>query len=338
VAAAVRPFGLRDVPLVQTSQRAGAPLDLESAVIDPIHPLSAALRNYVHRAVGRQWRMTYVLRGQRDGHRLSGFIQVSVRPTRPEVDVVFLAPSLGSRVGATAPEVWERLLAYACQRAGAHGRQRVFAKLPAGDSDAIEVFRHVGFTVYAQEHIFRLDHPPASLPPVELTLRPYTRRDDWGIQRLFCHAAPRLVQQVECLPGQGWDLPGVAHRRRAQRFVWESANEVRGFASVRRGVHGHWLKLLIDHDDTQFADDFITSALAHIGPTLRPVYCGVRGYEPGLQHALQRRGFRLQASHLLLVKPTIVPVREPVLNWSIVPERGVEAAPTTSQIHSLSER
>jgi len=71
---------------------------------------------------------------------------------------------------------------------------------------------------------------------------------------------------------------------------------------------------------------------------LRPVYCAVRGYEPGLQHALQRRGFRLQASLLLLVKPTVVPVRESAINWSIVPERGVEAAPTTSQIHSITER
>lgn len=332
MAAVGRVFGLRDVPLVYRLQRIGAPLDLESAIVDPVVPLTAALQNYPTRVIGRQWRMTYVARGERDGQNLAGFVQISARTTRPEADVVFLAPSLGSRSRETASETWEYLLSYACQQVGIQQRQRVFAKLPAGDSDSIEAFRRVGFTVYAQEMVFRLDRLPTPLTAAPLFLRPYETRDNWGIQRLFCHAAPRVVQQVECSPGPGWTMPGVHLRRRAFRLVWESANEVRGYVSVLRGVHGHWMRILVDHDDVEFADNLVNDGLAGIGPTLRPVFCAVRGYEPGLQHALQRLGFRQQSTLLLLAKPTVVPIKEPALNWLPVTERGVEAAPTTSSI------
>ncbi len=336
MAAAARAFGLRDVPLVHSLQRSGAPLDLESAIVEPTQPLTAALRYYWSRAVGRPTRMTHVIDGREGGQRLRGFIQVTARRTRPEADVVFLAPSLGSRVGVAAGEVWERLLHYTCQQAAVYQRQRIFAKLPAGDSDAIEVFRHVGFAVYAQEHVYRLDRLASAVAPPPLALRPYRTKDDWGVQRLFCHAAPRQVQQVECQPGNGWDIPGAMIQRRAQRFTWEVANEVRGYVSLRRGVHGSWLRVLLDHDDIQHADELVTWGLAQIGPSLRPVYCCVRSYEPGLQHALQQLGFRVQASSLLLVKHTVAPIKETVLNWAIVPERGVEAAPTTSRIHTLT--
>lgn len=334
MAAVGRAFGLRDVPLVYSLQRAGAPLDLESAIVDPIQPLAVALGNYFGRAVGRQSQMTYVVRRKSNGRKLQGFIQLRARATRPEADVIFLAPSLGSRRSTATLEIWESLLSHACQEAGLQHRQRIFAKLRAGDSDSIEAFRRVGFTIYAQEMVYRLDRLPAAIPPAPLALRPYETRDNWGVQRLYCHAAPRGVQQVECLPGQGWALPGLSHRRRAQRFVWESANEVRGYVSLRRGVHGHWLRVLIDHDDREFAESLVAGALAQIGASLRPVYCAARGYEPDLQYAMQHLGFRQQAEQLLLVKTTYVPIKEHVLTWLPVPERGVEAAPTTTRLHT----
>ena len=333
-----RAFGLRDVPLVYSLQRSGAPLDLESAIVEPIRPLTTAMRNYLGQMVGQQREMTFVVRGQRDGQKLRGFVQMRTRLTRPEADIVFLAPSLGGRRNAASRDVWEELLSHACQQAGMQQRQRVFAKLRAGDSDSIEAFRRVGFTIYAQEMVYRLDRLPVAVPPTLLSLRPYETRDNWGIQRLFCHAAPRGVQQVECQAGQGWALPGVSLERRAQRLVWEVTSEVRGYVSLRRGVHGHWLRVLIDHDDRENAEALILTALAHIGPSLRPVYSSVRGYEPDLQYALQHLGFRQQAEQLLMVKTTVVPIKEPVLAWLPVPERGVEAAPTTSRLHSSLDK
>ncbi len=330
---AARKFGLRDVPLVQGLQRSGAHLDLESAVVDPLWPLSAALRNY-YRPFGGQWRSTYVLNGREQRQRLRGFVQTGIRASRQEVDILFIAPALATTDGATA-EVWRRLLLHATKEAGAQGRQRLFAKLPTGDTDAIEAFRSAGFVVYAQEHVFRLDRLPTPPGPV-LSVRPMERRDNWGVQRLFCHAAPRAVQQVECLPGSAWHVPQIASRRRSQRYVWEHMAEVRGYMSLRRGVHGHWLKVVVDDDDERLADSLVKQALHQVGPSLRPIYCGVRGYEPVVQHTLQRLGFRLQASLLLLVKATVAPVKEPALNWLAVPERGVEIASTASNLQTTT--
>lgn len=336
MAVTVRAFGLRDVSLVHSLQRSGAPIDLESAVVEPSRPLSVAVNNYFSAMLRQQKRMTYVLRGQAGQQRLAGFVQVAARESRPELDIVFLAPTLGSG-GETAVDTWREMLVYACQQAGAGKRQRIFARLPAGDSDAIEVFRQVGFTVYAQENIFQLPRLPLAFPPAALTLRPYESRDEWAVQRLACHAAPRQVQQVECLSGPGWAMAGLSHQRKPQRFVWEHEGEVRGYVGVYRGFYGHWLKLLVDYDHSQRADELVSRALAQIGPSHRPVYCGVRGYEPGLQHAAQRIGFRLHTALLCLVKLTVVPIKEPVLNWLSVPERGVEAAPTASQLHAKVE-
>ena len=338
MAVVARSFGVRDVPLVQSLQRSGALLDLESAVLEPSSPLVAALQTYLTRGVGARRRMTYVISARSQGHRLRGFVQVQARDARPEADIVFLAPSLGSRDSGATPEVWERLLAHACQQVGASHRQRVFARLPTGDSEAIEIFRHVGFAVYAQEHILRLDRPPTALPPAALSLRPYEPRDSWGVQRLYCHAAPRPVQQLECQPGSGWAIPGVSTSKRAQQYVWEIAGDIHGYVNVRRGVHGAWLHLFVDYDNIEATDDLLVQALTLVGPSTRPVFCAARGYEAGLQHSLQRLGFRAHASFLLLAKSTTVPVREPVMNWLAVPERGAEAAPTTSHIHALSEK
>ncbi len=338
VTAVAHAFGLRDASLVQRLQRSGTLLDLESAVLEPVSPLGAALRAYLTHGVRERHRMTFILNSQAQGRRLRGFIQVQVRATRPEADVVFLAPSLGSRDTGATPEVWERLLAFACQQVGAAQRQRVFARLPTGDSEAIEIFRHVGFVVYAQEHIFRLDRTPAALPATNLALRPYEPRDSWGVQRLYCHAAPRPVQQLECQPGGGWDIPGVSLSREAQQYVWDVESELHGYVSVRRGVHGAWLHVFVDYDNIEATDDLVVCGLALLGPGVRPVFCAARGYEPGLQHSLQRLGFRPHGSFLLLAKSTTAPIRDPVLNWLAVPERGVEAAPTPSRIHAVARR
>ncbi|MFN8482910.1 MAG: hypothetical protein U0768_07670 [Anaerolineae bacterium] len=330
---AARTFGLRDVPLVQGLQRSGAHLDLESAVVDPLWPLSAALRNY-YRPFGGRWRSTYVLNGREQRARLRGFVQTGLRASRHEADVLFIAPALAATYGTTA-EIWRRLLLHATKEAGAQQLHRLFARLPTGDTDAIEAFRSAGFVGYAQEHVFRLDRQPTPPGPV-LTLRPMDRRDNWGVQRLFCHAAPRAVQQVECLPGGTWRVPETASRRPTQRYVWEHMTEVRGYMSLRRGVHGHWVKVVVDEEDERLADSLVTQALHQVGTTPRPVYCSVRSYEPVVQHTLQRLGFRLQASLLILVKATVAPVKEPALNWLAVPERGVEIASTASHLQTTA--
>jgi hypothetical protein len=310
----IRPFDVRDIFLVRGLQYAGTQLDLEGAIVRPQSPLRAALASHLpFDGVGAD---TYVLNGRRKGVQLRGFAQARSRLNGQEADVVYLAPALAGN--EAVPETWERLLAYLCQAEGVQGVQRLFVKLPEDDSDAIDVFRRVGFVIYTQERLFRLDVVP---------LRPQQSEDDWGLQRLYCHAAPRLVQQAECVCSDSWKATPIARLagQHDERYVWERDGEIVGYVRLVEGQSGHWLKLMLHHDLQDQADDLVrwSQALLNDFPP-RPIYCGVRAYDTPLQVALKRVGFQSEASLILLVKNTTSRVREPEWRWVPALERGVE--------------
>jgi hypothetical protein len=66
----------------------------------------------------------------------------------------------------------------------------------------------------------------------------------------------------------------------------------------------------------------------------RPIYCGVREYEAGLEGGLEDLGFRPLASELLMVKHTTVGVKVPVDKLSPAFEKGVETATPISRSNS----
>ncbi|MFQ6058771.1 MAG: hypothetical protein ACE5MB_07845 [Anaerolineae bacterium] len=322
----IRPFDFRDILLIRKLQRQGTQLDMERAVIQPYSPLAAALAAYLpFNDIGAA---TYVLDSVEKGRRVRGFAQVRGRRGRMESDVVYMAPALTSDEVAVA---WQRLLIHLCQVEGEQGVQRLFAKLPEEAEEEIEVFRRVGFGVYTQEHVFRLDRPPAPLPPGEaIPLRPQRADDAWGLDRLYHQAAPRLVQQTE----GSWESSPVAwwRGRRDERYVWEAEGEIKGYLRLIGGQRGHWLKALLHHEAQARADEFLRWGLALLADyPSRPVYCTVRGYEAGLQWALKRVGFQPHANLFLLVKHTTAWAREPERRRVPALERGVEAAPTASQ-------
>jgi hypothetical protein len=325
----IRPFDLRDIFLVRRLQHAGTQLDLEGAIVRPQSPLRAALASHLpFDGIGAT---TYVLNGRQDGTRLRGFAQARGRPNGHEADVIYLAPSLAG--DDAAPEAWERLLVYLCQAEGAHGVQRLFVKLVEDDNDAIEVFRRVGFVIYTQERLFRLDTLPARDTRLdEIPLRPHQPVDTWGLQRLYCRAAPRLVQQTECVSGDSWEAMPIGRLagQRDERYVWERYGEIVGYVRLVEGQRGHWLKLLLHHDVQDQADDLVgwSQVLLNDFPP-RPVYCSVRGYDTPLQVALKRVGFRPGVSLILLVKHTATHVREPEWRWVPALERGVEPVVST---------
>ncbi|MBI3943905.1 MAG: hypothetical protein HY326_12885 [Chloroflexi bacterium] len=311
----IRPFGLQDVLLLKVLQRWGTQFDLEGVVLRPHSPLAAAL--YAGLPLNRENLSTFVLdQSTNHAHKMRGFVQVRTRPGSVEGDVIFLAPSLTHDPDAAL--AWEQMLEHMVVRQGQRGVQRLFARVPVNDKPATDVFRRVGFGVYVHEHIFRTDDLFQSSQEIGgIQLRPQNSRDAWGLQRLYCKAAPRLVQQTECLVMDNWDSwpVGWLRSKRDERYVLESDGEITAYLRVIQGQRGHWLKLLIHPEAYEHAQDVLRWGLSIISDWApRPVYCSVRSYETAVQDALLSTGFWHYVSRSLMVKHTTVRSRESVRN------------------------
>ena len=323
----IKPFDVRNVPLVSKLQDQGLLLNLEETLTQTYRPLLAALVGWL--SLQEAGVSTYVCdEDEMEGNRrMAGFAQVRLRKESSEADVVYLAPSLSAEAEATT--VWCRLLERLCLGAGEQGIQRIFARLP---EDGLEVaaFQLVGFSIYTQEDIFRLAKMPPGLPrPEKKTVRPQQPADGWGLQGLYAAIAPRLVQQVENLTAEKWDATPGPWLRPARREGWvlEDKGKVIGYVRIRQGQTGHWLEMLLHPQAYERADELVgqsLSLLAKYPP--RPLYCCLRRYQGGLRVPLEAQGFQLFASQCVMIKHTTVRVKKPVLKLVPGLDKRAEAA------------
>lgn len=148
----IRPFQLRDIPLVAHLQRVGTPLDLEEQLTHPRSPLRSVLLDSIF--APREGPSTFILDQPEENGKILGLAQMRSHPGRPERDVVFMSPSLDTGNGSHA--IWQRLLTHLCIQTAERGGLRVYARLPA-QSEELQLFKNVGFLEYAQENFYRLD-------------------------------------------------------------------------------------------------------------------------------------------------------------------------------------
>ena len=330
----IRPFHLLDAGLVAQLQTKGVPLDLETRLAHPRSPLTAAVFSSL--TPRRSSTLTCIINQQEENGRLLGLAQMRRRSNSPEHVVVFLAPALTSANGTHA--IWQRLLAFLCIKAGEQGSQRVYAGLPA-DGEEYQIFRHVGFTAYAQEDVFELAKGPARPAQVEpLPLRRQRSRDSWGIQQLYATVTPRAVQNAEGSARSQWELSGSpwwTSGLSRQGFVWESGDEIWAALQIRSSRAAHWLRLLLHPDVLEQADGLAAAALARVRRAPgQKLYCAVRTYEAGIRSALMACGFQLLDSQTLTVKHTTVWSREPALHKVRALEGHAESATPSAARHA----
>jgi hypothetical protein len=284
--------------LVARLQQEGVLLDLDIISSLPLSRTSAS---------------TFIVNHKEENSRFIGLAQMRQRPGRPEHVVVFIAPALTLGNGAHA--IWQRMLAYLCVKAGEQSGQRLYARLPA-DGEEYQIFRHVGFTAYAQEDVFQLVSPPSGLEVVEpLPVRRQRLRDSWGLQQLYATVTPRAVQNAEGSAQSQWELGrprwwrAYPHRK---GYVWESQDEIWAAIQIRSGQAGHWLRMLLNPDALDQADGLVAAALSRVRRAPgQKVYCAVRTYEAGIPSVLTAWGFQHMRSQTLTVKHTTVWAREP---------------------------
>jgi hypothetical protein len=307
----IRSFRPRDARLVARLQQEGVLLDLETGLTYPRSPLTTAIISSL--PLVRSAASTYIVNHKEENNRSIGLAQMRQRHGRPEHVVVFIAPALTLGNGAHA--IWQRLLAYLCVKAGERSSQRLYASLPA-DGEEYQIFRHVGFTAYAEEDIYELMSPPSNLEGTELLpVRRQHLRDSWGLQQLYAAVTPRAVQNAEGSAQSQWELGHPRWWRpypNRKGYVWESQDEIWAALQIRSSHAGHWLRMLLHPDALDQADCLVAAALWRVRRAPgQKVYCAVRTYQAGIPSALAEWGFQPMRSQTLTVKHTTVRARVP---------------------------
>lgn len=323
-------FAPRHIFLVNRLQQQGVTFNLEESLTQSYNPLLAALTAYF--TVGELGALTYVVRGNTGEEWAEGFAQMRERRTRPEADVLFMAPAL---TGDIDSGVWHHLLTYICQQAGERGIERLFARLPEGGEE-INLFSKVGFNVYTREDVFCLTGgSQAKASPLSgVNIRPYRSEDVIAVQQLYAAVASRSVQQAENLSGQGrfspLDIWPVTGKR--QGCILERKGEIVGCWTARSGRIGHWLHILLHPQAYDYADGLLAHGLATLhNISSVPVYCGVREYQGGLRAGLEDTGFQPFVSQTLMVKHITVRVTDPLRALrSALDKRAEASTPTVS--------
>ncbi len=340
----IRPFNLRDLPLVHRLSEHGVSLHMESALTKNLHPTRGALFSLV----GGDF-PTYVWKSDKNG--LAGFIQLFLDEESVHAHILYLSSTVdhnqakgtaetavsvtnnsannsnGERPYQVNEDAWLPLLDQAVVEAGQRGLHTLVAEVDEL-SDELPVLRRAGFVVYTRQDVWVLaDGQAAQAEGNKNILRPRKADDDWDIQLLYANTVPRLVQQVEPMPplhdGSGW--------------VLHEDNDLAAFVHVHVGPVATWMRLFI-HPSAETQVDKIITAVVQQNPTAadRPIYCCVRRYQSWIQQALERSGFALWGSQAVMVKHIVQKATKPLTDLAAALEaQGI--SPTAPIIRPYQE-
>lgn len=329
----IKPFQIQNIRLVARLQKKGTTLDMEERLLHPRSPLRAALLANLFPAMPGV--LTYVLNFKDEKGVHQGLVQSRIRPGRPEQEVIFLSPTLENGNGGHA--MWQRLLNHLSIKAGEQGHQRIYARLNP-DGEELQIFRNVGFTPYAEEHIFRLD---AELYPQnlqnQLGLRRQTSADSWSVQRLYTAVTPHNVQVAEGLAQGQWQINNYPLANQGHRYglVWENRGEILAVLNIHSGKSGHWIRLMVHPDIDDETTNLLLGGLSLLkNPHHRPVYCSVRTYQTELTSHLFACGFREFGSQQVLVKHIAVRAKDFLSRLLPAFDGNIDAKHATPMMHA----
>ena len=316
----IRPFNLRDLPLVHRLSELGVSLHTESALTKNLHPTRGALFSLV----GGDF-PTYVWKSNKNG--LAGFIQLLLDEENVHAHILYLSSTndkevtgetngtavsgtnttIGERPYQVNENAWLPLLDQAVVEAGQRGIHSLVAEVDEL-SDELPVLRRAGFVVYTRQDIWILAGNREAPTDIEKnTLRLRQTEDDWDIQLLYANIVPRLVQLVEPMPPLHEGASWVLHEE----------NELAAFVHVHVGPVATWLRLFIHPSAEAQADQIITAVIRQNPEAAsRPIYCCVRRYQSWVQTALERSGFTLWGSQAVMVKHIVQKATKPLSDLS----------------------
>jgi len=251
-----------------------------------------------------------------DGHgEIIGFIQANGVPGQPKAwHVINLCAVAEGRIHAAGA----RMLTHLVNQGMQHGVTRFSVRLPL-HHPLVGLFLEEGFTQYATEQILYRDHPGS---PQLVSgrdpglLRPARGEDRGGIHLLYLRTTPSHVANIEGPSLKAWQA--------SFQQGWMARigrDDVRHLVAERPGIVA-WvglrpatpvrptlMALLCDGSDPSLREEFVDAALAQVPPG--PVSCALRHYDSELIRSLQRRGFAIYGTQLLLVRDLAIKMRVP---------------------------
>jgi hypothetical protein len=265
----IRPFGWRDLPLLNRYRRRGLFLDSARILIHgtSMIPLGALITFF-----GPSARI-YTYRCENHSQVDMPLIgQVNFFPGASYARLSFLAPE-------ESVEQYE-LSALSDYLAVQMGEQGVFHILADIDESnhVFQLLHQAGFAIYARQRIWRLAGQPEGETDA-VSWRAIRSRDVIGVRSLYCNVVPGLVQQVEPLPKKG--LRG---------FVFYQKNDLQAFVELKYGRNGIWMQPFVNPDVEGF-DQHLLNLLQELpGRRNRPLYICVRTYQSWLEGAIEAMG------------------------------------------------
>ncbi len=323
----IRPFNLRDLPLVRRLSEQGVSLHTESTLTNNLNPLRGALFSLV----GGDF-PTFVWKLEKGA--AAGFIQLEMEGNERHARILFVGSAEDTAVAPHngAPiineNVWLPLLDQAVAEIGRRGIHSLVAEVNENGAE-LPVLRRAGFAVYTRQDIFRLETAVINSFNTPMELQPRRPVDDWDIQLLYGNLVPRLVQLVEPVPplhqGEGWLL--------------RENDELASFAHIRAGSVATWMRLFIHPNAETQADDIIAAAAQVAAQKAsQPIYCCVRRYQSWLQGPMERAGFEQWGSQAVMVKHTVHHTTKPLPELSTVIDKNRVPASAPMVRHYKQEK
>jgi hypothetical protein len=243
-----------------------------------------------------------------------GFIQANGVPGQPKAwHIINLCAVADGRIHAAGA----RLVTHLCNQGMQHGVTRFSVRLPL-HHPLVGLFLEEGFSQYATEQILYRDDPAPQVVAGRDTglLRPAKGEDRGGIYLLYLRTTPSHVANVEGPTQKAWQASfqqgwmAKIGRDDVRHFVVERLG-IEAWAGVRpaTAVRPTLMALLCDGSDPALREDFVDAALAQVPPG--PVSCALRHYDSELIRSLQRRGFAIYGTQLLLVRDLALKMRVP---------------------------
>jgi hypothetical protein len=307
----IRPFGLRDLPLLKRYRKRGLFLDstrvlIHGSIMVPV----GALISFI----GPSLRIfTYYCENSSDtGKPIIGQVTYALGASYARLS--FMAPE----DGLEQPE----LTVFSEYMASQLGQLGVFHVLADVDesNQVFQLLHRSGFAIYARQRIWRLDGEPIGATKTS-PWRASRSRDTIDMRSLYCNVVPGLVQQVEPLPKK--ELKGA---------VFYQGGDLFAFVELKYGRKGIWVQPFV-HPDVQGFDRHLMDLLHDLFERHgRPLFICVRSYQSWLESAVEAMGAQPGPQQAVLVRHLAI-ARRVNQTLPLPAINGKRAEPTAPMVH-----
>jgi hypothetical protein len=293
----IRPFHLRDLPLVIRLGEQGVILEAEAAITSSPHPVRSALVNMI---IGGDY-STYVWRSEKG--RDQAFVQIGLEQGCSSARLACLGASPPADAEESESQVnedvWLAVLDDLVKVAGQYGAHNLIAEASETGSE-LPILRRANFAIYTRQDIWTTNEMPEGDIPVDL--RPRKPDNDWDVQVLYSNIVPGLIQSVE--PNPRLD--------RGQNWVLYEGGELAAFIHLNAGRAATWMRLLIHPNARSKPREIIRAAVRIVSPSPKnTLFCCIRRYQSWLQGPLEQAGFSIWGSQAVMIRHIAQPIAMP---------------------------